>query len=488
MGGPDDGEGTTSETDVIDEFLPEEGTRDWGRASPGIRWRRGVGNALMAFGVIIGLLAVVYVVDLVAGIGDVPRGVTVAGVDIGGLDKQEAEAELRRELGPRVTRPVELRAAGIDVSLDPVEAGLGVDWTATVEQAGGQPWLPWDRLAALFGGREVPLVTTVEEKALKAALDRVARERVNRPALDGGIVLRPVEGEHDDGGVSARVIEPKAGTRMTDLDAAVAAVRAHWPSLSRIELPVEVLRPRLTSEAVHAVLEDTVRPLLDGPVLVRGDGAESVLLPEDIHKALGFEIRDDGGSASLAVTLDHAVLSSAVRGELGPTERPARDAALVFRNGAPVVVPSVRGTRIDWERTFAGMTQTLATAPPDQREIMVLYDAVEPAVTTEDIRGLGIEEIVATTTASGHAPADLAGADVAAGQLSGVVVRPGETLDPRAYGAPPPLAAALEEAGEQAGLSVGEGGILTNDTKTAVAVDVRSLSSTVRVTLWGSHS
>ncbi len=96
MGGPDDGEGTTSETDVIDEFLPEEGTRDWGRASPGIRWRRGVGNALMAFGAIIGLLAVVYVVDLVAGIGDVPRGVTVAGVDIGGLDKQEAEAELRK--------------------------------------------------------------------------------------------------------------------------------------------------------------------------------------------------------------------------------------------------------------------------------------------------------------------------------------------------------------------------------------------------------
>ncbi len=491
MGGPDDGERPTSETDtdidLVDELPPAEGTRTDGWTSPGIRWRRGVGNALVVLGAVTGLLAVVYVVDLVVGIGDVPRGVTVAGVDIGGLDKRDAEAELRRELGPLVVRPVELRAGGIDVSLDPREAGLGVDWAATVERAGEQPWLPWARLASLFGDREVPLVTTVDEGAVKAALGRLAQERVNRPAIDGGIALKPVEGVHDDGGVLPQAIEPKVGTRVSDLNAAVATVRAHWPHADRIDLPVEVLRPRLTAEAVHAVLEDTVRPLLAGPVLVRGDGIDSVLLPEDIRKALGFEVRGDGDGATLGVTLDHAVLSSAVQGELGVTERPARDASLVFRNGTPVVVPSVRGTRIDWERTFAGLAQTLATAPADRREVTVLYDAVEPAVTTQDVHALGVREVVATATTSGHAPEELAGADAATGALNGVVVKPGETVGLQAYAAPPPWLAVVEEAARRAGLSVTEDHRITNDTETAVAVHVWSTATTVRVTLWGTR-
>ncbi|CAM2781168.1 peptidoglycan binding domain-containing protein [Saccharomonospora xinjiangensis] len=481
MDDSDDGARPASDTGLVEELLPQETTLGGHRVSRGSRWRRGVGNALMAFGALTGLLAVAYLADVIVGFGDVPRGVTVAGVDIGGLGKDDAQAALRRELGSLVTRLVTVRAGDAEAPLDPAGAGLGVDWAATVARAGAQPWLPWERLGALFGGRELPLVTTVDEQAARAELSRVARERLNRPAVDGGIAFRntaPQEG-HDDGGVVPQAIEPRFGTEVSDLDAAVAALKEHWPRAPRIDVPVRMLRPKLTSEAVHTALEETVRPLLSGPILLRGDGADSVLLPEDVRKALGFEIRDGAGGASLEVTLDHAVLSSAVLGELGTTERRARDAALVFRNGIPVVVPSVRGTRIDWERTFAGMARTVSQA----REVTVHYNAVEPAVTTGDVRALGIEEVLATASAHGHSPEDIAAVDVAG--LNGIVVKPGETFEISAHATATPLERVLREALHQAGLSVDEGRAV-NDTGNAVAVHAAVSGSTITATVWGT--
>jgi hypothetical protein len=473
------------------------------RVDPALRRRRRLGNVLVVLGALTGLLAIAYVVDMLMEVGDVPRGVTVAGVEIGGLDRAEAQDRLRRELEPLVTRPVVVRAGESEASFDPAEAGLGVDWAATVEQAGAQPWLPWERFGSFFGGRELDLVTTVDDRSLRIALGRLAQERLNRPAIEGGIAFRP---DGDDGGVRAYAIEPRAGVRLSDLEAAVAEIRAHWPQVERIDVAVETVRPKLTSEAVHTVLDGTIRPLLAGPVVLRGDGGESVLLPEDFRRALVVEVRplddgdgnagdggesaggeDDGaGRAILAVTLKPDVLRGAVQGELDDTERPARDAALVFRAGVPEVVPSVPGVRIDWERTFAGLIEAVASAPEDRREVPVLYQPVEPSVRTADVQALGITDVLATARSAGHSPEELAGMGTALGRLNGAVVRSGETVDLSAYGAPPPLEAVLRDALAQAGLHVTEQGTVRNDTGAAVAVHAAATTSTVQVTVWGT--
>ncbi|EHY89561.1 peptidoglycan binding domain-containing protein [Saccharomonospora azurea] len=466
-------------------FAPTEEAPTW--VVPDLRWRRRLGNALVALGALTGLLAIVYVVDLLTEFGDVPRGVTVAGVDIGGLDRDEAQDLLRRDLGPLVQRAVELRAGEVEASFDPAEAGLGVDWAATVERAGGQPWSPWDRITSLFGGREVPLVTTVDDHAVRVALGRLAQERINRPAVDGGIAFRP-SGDAD-GGVEPYAIEPRAGLRLSDLGAAVSAVRAHWPSARPVDVPFEVVRPTLTREAVHSVLDGTVRPLLAGPILLRGDGGESVLLPEDVRKALAVEVRARPDvPATLAVTLDDAVLRGAVQGELGRTERPARDAALLFRGGIPEVVPSVPGVRIDWERTFAGLVEHVSTAPADQRRVDVLYQPVEPSVSTQDVQALGITDVVGTASTTGHSPAELGDVNAVLATLNGVLVLPGEVFDVTAYAPTPPWEGVLRDALRQAGLDVRDGQPVTNDTGTAIAVHASATGSTVRATVWGTPS
>ena len=57
----------------------------------------------------VGVLAVllaIYLADLALNRGHVPRGTTVGGVAIGGLTPQEAEAELKAQLGDAPSRPI----------------------------------------------------------------------------------------------------------------------------------------------------------------------------------------------------------------------------------------------------------------------------------------------------------------------------------------------------------------------------------------------
>jgi hypothetical protein len=56
-----------------------------------VRTRRGGRRALLLGGVVVALLAALYVADLVHSSGTVPRGVTVAGEEVSGLSPSDAE-------------------------------------------------------------------------------------------------------------------------------------------------------------------------------------------------------------------------------------------------------------------------------------------------------------------------------------------------------------------------------------------------------------
>ena len=66
-----------------------------------------------------------------------PRGATVAGVDIGGLPSDEAVARLDAELADATTQPIEVVANDVQATIDPVAAGLTFDAQATVDQLTG---------------------------------------------------------------------------------------------------------------------------------------------------------------------------------------------------------------------------------------------------------------------------------------------------------------------------------------------------------------
>ncbi|WP_199429117.1 VanW family protein [Qaidamihabitans albus] len=407
-----------SDADLVDELF--DGPSPAGTPAPPSRFRRMLGRVFLLTGGALALFVVLYAADLMSSAGDVPRGVAVAGVDVGGLSRAAAEARLHEELEPRLTEPVTVRAGDVEAELDPAESGLGVDWPGTLELAGSQPLDPLVRIRSFFTTREVDVRTTTDDRALRAAVTELARDRIDRAVIEGDIRFEATEG--GDGLVDAFAVEPRQGQRLADVDGAVAAIEDGWPERHRVEVPVEVTPPEVTSAEVHATLDDTVRPLVSGPLRVRGDDAEAVLRPGQISGALDFTAVDGG----LEVEIDRFRLQQAVRGPLTSTEEPARDARIVFAGSAPAVRPAEQGRRIDWERTFAPLLDVGTRA--ENRELDVVYEMREPEVTTAEVEGLGIKEVIGEFTTSGMSGAVARNVATIARAVNGAIVTPGETF------------------------------------------------------------
>src|SRR5437868_5574853 len=112
-------------------------------SAPSLAWhpRRVIGRispmtfAAIGSGVLVVLALAMYVYDhsrrdLIA------KGVTIAGVSVGGLHEHAALAKISRELGRRLDRPVRVHFVTHGRVLDPRQARLSLDVANIVAQAG----------------------------------------------------------------------------------------------------------------------------------------------------------------------------------------------------------------------------------------------------------------------------------------------------------------------------------------------------------------
>ncbi|MFN2495505.1 MAG: VanW family protein [Pseudonocardiaceae bacterium] len=382
---------------------------------------------------VFGLLALVYGIDVAASRGEVPRGVTVAGVDVGGLDRTAAEQRLREQLEPRLNRPVALRAGDVDLALDPGPAGLTLDWPATLDQAGTQPLNPWTRLVSLFTTREVGVVTSGDRAVLAAALEGL-RPRIDRAPAEGTIRFegsRPIP------------VDPVTGQNV-DLPAATDVVLADWARGGTVQIPVTTQPVSTTPEGIRAALRDFVEPAVSAPVTVPGEGAEAVLEPEAIAAALRFAPDGQGG---LTTTIDHPVVIDALGPRLAKTERQSKDAQIVLEGGRPVVRPSVEGRGIDWEKSLLPLFDVLRGPPGAQRTLPAVYVIAAPKLTTEQAGALSITTEISTFTTGGFAPDSGHNIRRVAEQVNGAIVRPGETFSLNRHTGPRNAASGYQDAG-----------------------------------------
>ncbi|WP_210770348.1 VanW family protein [Qaidamihabitans albus] len=369
-------------------------------------------RAAAVAGAVAGVLTLVYVLDLLLTSGDVARGNTVAGVDVGGMSREDAERRLRAVVRPRLGRPVELTAAGTTHSLDPAAAGLKLDWAATLDRAAEQPLNPFARIASFFTTEEIGVVSRAADDGLGAELERL-RAEVDREPAEGTVRFE---------GLEPVPVDPVPGRRL-DVAAATDRVLRHWAAGEPVRLPVATLPVRTTPGAVRTVLDQVARPAVAAPVHVRGDGADAVLSPRTIAAALTFVPGADG---TLVPEPDHDKIAEAVGPALAPTERAGKDAGFSFKGGEVRVLPSAPGRAVDWDATLAGLPAVLRQQ--GQREITARYAARPATLTTEQAHALGIREVIGEFTTSGFAADSGVNISVVAEEVDGAVVRPGETF------------------------------------------------------------
>ncbi|HSL07060.1 MAG TPA: VanW family protein [Pseudonocardiaceae bacterium] len=382
--------------------------------------------------VALGLLALVYGIDLAMSHDDVPRGVTVAGVDVGGMQRTAAEQRLRERLEPRLNHPLALQAGDVSTTLDPVRAGLTLDWPGTLDQAGAQPLNPWTRLASLWRSREVGVATSGNRTALAAALEGL-RTQADR---------EPVEGTIRFDGARPIPVDPKPGQRL-DVPAATNVVLAVWVRGGTVRVPVATLPVSTTPDGVQATLRDVVEPAVSGPVTVTGDGKDAVLTPEIIAAALRFAPDGQGG---LTTTIDDPTVIAALEPQLASTQRPGKNAEILIQGGAPVVLPSVDGRSIDWAASVRPLRDVLRISGRE-RTMAASYVTLPPKLSTEQAHALGITTQISTFTTGGFAPDSGQNIRRVAEQVNGAIVRPGQTFSLNGHTGPRNAAAGYVEAG-----------------------------------------
>ncbi len=396
-----------------------------------LKQRRGFRKAALIGGGVFGLLVVAYAIDVLVTQGSVPRGVTVAGVEVGGMDRTSAEQELRGGIEPRLTRPVKVVAGDVEESLAPKAAGLRLDWPATLDQAGDQPLNPITRIASFFSSSEVGVVTHSEDEKLAVTLENL-RDKIDREPVEGTIKFedaKPV------------AVEPKAGQKL-DVEAAKQAILERWASGDALDLAVTQTPVKVSPEAVQAALEQVAKPAVSGPLLIKGEAKDATVEPEAIAGALTFEPADGG---VLNPKIDNNKIIEAAGPQLKSTEKQGKDAQIVFEGGRPSVQPSEDAKLVDWEPSLKPVLDVLKRT--DVRELPVTYKTTPAKLTTDQANQLGIKEVVSEYKTSGFAPESGVNIRVAAEKINGSIVKPNETFSLNGATAPRGAAQGYVEAG-----------------------------------------
>lgn len=403
-------------------------------------------KAAIIAGAVFGALAVLYGVDLALSSGEVPRGVSVVGVDVGGESHADAEAMLREQIGPRLTAPVSVRAGDVETEIAPDKAGLTIDWAATLAEAGEQPLNPITRLTSFFTTEDLGVVSTTDNAALTAAVEGLRAETDREPA-EGGVKWE---------GVTPVAVEPKQGQKL-DGEQARQALIDGWATGRTLELPVDTTPVKTTSEGIQQAIDQIAKPAVSGPVTVRGEGKDATLTPPQIAAALVFTPAEEGGG--LTAKFDEAKIIDACKPQLAETEVEGKDAQIVFSGGAPTITPSVDGKGIDWKKSLTPLMEVVKKT--EGREITATYTAKPAKVTTEAANKLGIKEVIGEFTTGGFASDSGVNIRLAAQEVNGAIVLPGETFSLNGHTGPRTAAQGYVEAGVikegAAGRAVGGG-------------------------------
>ena len=346
----------------------------------------------------------------------IPRGTTVEGVGIGGMRPAAARAELEEQLGPRAEEPVVLVAEGSRSRITPVEAGLSVDYEASVARAGGErSWHPGRMWDYFTGGEDLDAVVTVDEDSLRKALDPLVKK----------VAQKPVEGDIKFVRGRTRPRLPEVG-RQLDREAAAAAVSGTFLAEDErvAQVSVREVEPEISRKAVRTAMKQFARPAMSAPVtLVLGD-EDVVVRPKAYSRALSMKAED----GALVPAVHKKKLMAAIRPSMRTVALDPEPATVRLVDGEPRVVPGKAGVTFDPDEVVEAFPD-LVTARGGKRTLEVEAVVDRPDFTTKDARGLGIKEVVSSfTTQFPHSDYRNVNLGRAAELVNGTVLKPGETF------------------------------------------------------------
>lgn len=371
-------------------------------------------HAVRAAVVVVIILTLALSIDFVVTRDHSARGAVIGGIPASNRDAVELDPVIE-ELTTRSTQPVVLRTPEGSAEVAPAELGLTFDADATRARLREQPRNPVTRFLSLFGrDLDVEPVVTIDPATMNTALD-AHRRSLEKAAVEGGV--------HYDGATPVGD-EPAPGERVAR-QAAAAVLVDHWLDGTPVDLPMEPFSPTVTSEVVAATVAGPADRATSAPVKLVDRRKRTVEVPAgDIAAMLTFGPDGRGG---LTPRVDVTTARKSLASELDPSQLPAVSARFSLASGRPIVVPAVTGAKINWDKTLQALATT-ATADGGNRTADVVYDDVDPKLTTDAARKLGVNELISEYTTDGFSSASGENIRLVAAEVDGALVLPGKVF------------------------------------------------------------
>ncbi|MDR2587748.1 MAG: hypothetical protein LBC23_05770, partial [Coriobacteriales bacterium] len=337
--------------------------------------------ALIALAVVVGLAAFGLVFDVATNFGKIHRGVTVQGVDLGGLTRADAAARLEEELGATIaSAPVELfateelRSVGADETIVEL-AGPSNSYSTDEETAGSQSW----RISSATVGATVAGEVLIERAYAVGRGDDFFPGRLKASffgvALAGELRYEPLQLEafeallcdalgwreenadirFEDG--KFVVVESKEGYGADHAALTAALDNAFFGTERSLVVPMAAI-PVAVSDEEAAGVAASVQRAIEQPVALAYENEEPwSLTAENLGPWITTSVAGEKEQARLVPSVAADRLKEGIYNVIGdrdPGIRP-QDARFEVVDGNITVVASVNGTGIDYNRVASDL-------------------------------------------------------------------------------------------------------------------------------------
>ena len=370
--------------------------------------------ALAALAVLVALIGLAFA----GSTSRLAKGVTIDGVEVGGLTHGEARRLLEQRFDRVARLPVVFTVGDQRFPIKATTLSVEADWAAALELAshegdGFGPVRGFRRLQARFFGADVSPPVQAYAAALDYKLAGIAKE-VDRRHVEAKLVRR---------GLAIEVVPGQSGLRI-DREAAEQTIVRSLAGLERgrpVALPV-LVDPVEVSTADLAVAARQARTALSAPVRLEYSGVRWRLPRWRIAELLYLPV---GGETAVAIAGPGA---EAWFAKLRKTvERAPVNAGFEALGDGVRVVPAKNGLAVDVPATAKALLA--AAISPTGRTAQLAVRTAPPDRTTAEAAAMGIERRLASyTTLYAGTPDRITNLQLAVRLLNGAVVAPGGTF------------------------------------------------------------
>jgi vancomycin resistance protein YoaR len=380
--------------------------------------RRAPWRAIL-YGVSTGVLVLIAIGVFYAGSPErIAAGVTVAGVDVGGMSQDEAARRLSAHAASVASVPVVFTAAGERWAVTPRKLDVRVDWRAAAERAVAAGDAPivlrgLERLRIRLFGEDVAPAPDYYEPALRFQVARMAQE-VDIVPREAALVLR---------GLDSVVVPAREGRRLDRAEARELVLGALAGfEREEVSLPVVVATPEVVASELSRARAE-VEVALSAPVRIAYGDVSWEIRPRELATFLELPAR---GRTELRIGGPAATAYLRNLGR-GVSKRP-RSADFTITSGGRVrIVPAEDGHKLNVEATSKALLAVALSTTNREAELVV--SSSPPRLTTDEAKALGIERVLASYSTLYSGTSDrIRNLQLAVEALDGTRIAPGGTF------------------------------------------------------------